>query len=136
MMAAAFTNQHERMRRSLSNAIEGCLYESCHEEGPSVLVLEARRPEGQHVAVRFLGLQQWQGTREPDPGTPLRLLGVGSSLSGLRLILAMVNPFARPPIVMSSRVRIEAGGARLDIECQDIEWWQDEAAPDGSSVQT
>jgi len=134
---AAFTDQRDRMKRTLNNALAGATYESSHEEGPSILVLEARRVEGgQHIGVRFLGVQRWDGSFEPSPGTPIVLRGVTSSSKGISFLLSLLNPYARTRLVTGSRVRIDVGAARLDIECQDVEWWQDDAAPGETSAVT
>jgi hypothetical protein len=126
-----FTDPRQRLRRALTNALEGCLVQVIREEEGRRLVVEANRPEGQHVAARFLGVQTWKASSEPAPGSRIHLKGVGGiSASGW---LALLNPF-RQPMPTSTRVRIGVGAATLEIECQDVEWWQDEAVADEASA--
>jgi hypothetical protein len=72
--------------------------------------------------VRFRGVRSSEATDAPAAGSALRLQSVGSA-SGFSL-LAFFFPFARRAGANASRVRIEAGAARLDIVCEDAEWWE------------
>jgi hypothetical protein len=121
------------MRRTLENALDGCLVDVIREELESRLVIEAHRAEGQKVGVRFLGVLKWEATSEPPPESPIHLGSVGSGL-GLRSLLGLINPFAHQAIAPSTRVRIEVGPSRLVIDCQDVEWWQDESTPGPASA--
>jgi hypothetical protein len=90
--------------------------------------LELRRPSGEHIAVRFLGVQDSVASEEVPVGASMRLRDVGSGRPFS--LLGLLFPFIfRPTAVGSARVRIEAGSARLTIVCEDAEWWQSEAAP-------
>ena len=121
------------MRRTLENALDGCLVQVIREEPESRLVIEAHRSEGQKVGVRFLGVQKWEATSEPPPESPIHLRGVGGG-GGLRSVLMLFNPFAHQAIPPSTRVRIEVGTSILVIDCQDVEWWQDESTPGSASA--
>jgi hypothetical protein len=48
-------------------------------------------------------------------------------IGGLSLLdlLGFMNILARQ-VTSGTRVRIAVGAATLDIECQDVEWWQEE----------
>jgi hypothetical protein len=125
--ASAFTDQRERLRRTVRNALDGAAYQTSRsEESGRMLVVEARRPDGRLVGVRFRGVRDSKSTEEPVAGATLRLRAVDSPGS---LIGLLVPPLLRGPSSSYVRVRIEAGTARLDIVCQDAEWWEDEAAP-------
>jgi len=119
------------MRRTLENALDGCLVQVIREEPERRLVIEAHRAQGQKVSVRFLGVQKWEATSEPPPESPIRLRGVGGGM-GLVDFIFLLNPFHHP-MPPSTRVRIEVGTSRLVIDCQDVEWWQDESTPGSTS---
>ena len=123
MRPTDFTNQRERLRRVVENALSGATYESSRPEDGRLLLLEARR-SGKQVFVRFRGVRQSDATATPESGADLRLVNVGSAerFSLMRFFF----PFARPGSG-AARVRIEAGAARLDIVCEDAEWWESEA---------
>lgn len=128
MPALAFTDQRERLRRVLHNALSGSAYESTRsEEDGRTLLLEARRADGRRVGIRFRGVRDSEASQAPAPGSELRLRGVGSA--DRFSFLGLLFPLLRPTGIGYARVRIEAGGARLDIVCQDAEWWEDDAAP-------
>jgi hypothetical protein len=117
-----FTNQRDRLRRVVENALANATYESSREEDGRLLVLEARRrPDGKYVVLRFRGVRQSDATETPVSGSSLRLVSIGSAekFSLLRLFF----PFARAGSG-AARVRIDAGAARLDIVCEDAEWWE------------
>lgn len=128
MPAIAFTDQRERLRRIVESALAGATYESSREEDGRLLVIEARRPAGGRVYLRFRGVQRSESTQALAPGSSLRLASVGSP--GGSSLLDLVLPFLRFFRTRSNalRVRIEAGAARLDILCEDAEWWEEEAA--------
>jgi hypothetical protein len=122
----SFTNQKERLQRTLHNALAGATYRSSNaEEDGRMLVLEAARGDGRIVSVRFRGVSKSEATREPRSGSPLSIKAV--TLRG-RSLLALLLPSLRAIPAGSARVRIDIGGARLDIICQDAEWWEGEAA--------
>ena len=124
MSTLGFTDQRERLRRILHNAIDGAAYESSHpEDGGRLLVLEARRANGTPVFVRFRGVTKSDATATPASGGSLKLDSVGSAARFS--ILALLFPFARRAGQSAARVRIEAGTARLEIVCEDAEWWED-----------
>ena len=125
MPALAFTDQRERLRRIVENALRGPSYESSRQEEPRLLVLEARRPDGRQVIVRFRGVRESDANEMPAQGADIRRLSVGSAekFSLTRLFF----PFIRGAGAGASRVRIEAGAARLNIVCEDAEWWEPDA---------
>lgn len=120
-----FTDQKERLRRIVENAISGCTFEGASsEQAGRQLLLRARRPDGTIANLRFRGVQNSVSSAQAAQGSPLSLRGVGSGarFSLLRLLL----PVIFRPGDSAWRVRIDAGEARLDIVCQDAEWWQEE----------
>jgi hypothetical protein len=123
-----FTDQRQRIRRVLENALTGCSYVASERDSQgATLLLTARRGETRRVNVRFRGVRESDASAEPAAGSNLRLrhVGSGSKFS----ILAMLVPLLRTPGPAYTRVTIEAGDARLDIVCQDAEWWEDEKPP-------
>lgn len=125
MPALAFTDQRLRLRRILANALEGAAYDSSRtEEGGRTLVIRARRRDGQPVTVRFRGVRQSEADVEPAAGSNVRVRSVGAA--NRLSFLALLFPFLARD-AGASRVRIEAGAARLDIVCEDAEWWEDQA---------
>jgi hypothetical protein len=118
-------DQRQRIRRILENALSGCTYVSSKSEAGDMLVLKARRANGRGVTVRFRAVRDSEATDVPSPGEPLRLRKVGSG--DKRSLIGMLLPILRPPGPAYARVTIEAGTARMDIVCQDAEWWEDEA---------
>lgn len=130
MSALAFTDQTERLRRIVENALAGATYESSREEeGGRMLVIEAKRPDGRQVGLRFRGVREADASDTPAAGSSLRLRSV-ASVSKFSL-LGLLSPLFRSPVRGVARVRIEAGAARLDIVCEDAEWWE---GPDTSGV--
>jgi hypothetical protein len=128
MSALGFTDQRARLRRILENALAGALYDSSERESDGrVLVIHAHRGNSRPVTVTFRGVKDSEATAEPVPGATLRLKGVGAVGGGLSSLLGFVVPQLRSPGPGYARVRIEAGAARLDIICQDAEWWEDDA---------
>ena len=130
MPALGFTDQNGRLRRILENSIEGCLYDSSETEaGGSVVVIHAHRQNGGRVSLRFLGVQSSDETAQPHPGDVLSLRNVQTSGRGCLSALMFIPFFRLPPfgspVADSARVTIAAGAARLDIVCQDAEWWED-----------
>jgi hypothetical protein len=119
----AFTDQRERLRRIVANALDGATYESSHEEEGRLLVFEVRR-SGKPIVLRFRGVSKSDASEAPASGSTIRLLGVGSADKFWLLRLLFPLPRAGSN---SARVRIEAGAARLDIVCEDAEWWESDA---------
>ena len=128
MSPPAFTDQRTRLRRILHNALEACLYDSSEmQEDGRMLVLKAHRASGQAVTVRFRGLSSSEASAEPSAGAPIQIRGVDMASSGCLSLLGFAFPSLRSPGPGYARVRIEAGDARLDIVCQDAEWWEEDA---------
>jgi hypothetical protein len=131
MPALAFTDQRARLRRILQNALTNATYESSERETDGrTLVLHARRA-GRAVTVTFRGVRDSEANQEPSPGAQVSLNSVHVR-SGLMALLDFLLPDFLFPNVKSvaagyARVRIDAGAARLDIVCQDAEWWEEEA---------
>jgi hypothetical protein len=130
MSALGFTDQRGRLRRILENSLEGAAYLSSEtEEDGRMVVIRARRPDGQRVAVRFRAVSSSDASQQPEVGAVLRLHSVSVSRGGCLSLLSPFWLFRRGPGVPqmsdSARVRIDAGAARLDIVCQDAEWWED-----------
>ena len=127
----SFTNQEHRLRMIVGNALNGTTFLASHaEEDGKHLVIEARRSDGRHSAVRFRAVSNAEATTGTEVGVPLKLANVVSGPTGC-MPLGWFFPALRGIPRGVSRVRIEAGDARLDIVCQDAEWWEDEAAPGG-----
>jgi len=126
-----FTNQEHRLRMIVSHGLDGTTFVASHsEEGGRHLVIEARRPDGQATTVRFRAVSNAEATSGTAVGVPLKLNSVRSGPTGC-LPLGWFIPALRGIPAGVSRVRIDAGDARLDIICQDAEWWEDDAAPGG-----
>jgi hypothetical protein len=124
----AFTDQRARLRRILLNAFSDAAYDSSERESDGrVLVLHAHRPDGRKVSVTFRGVKDSRASLEPAAGVALRLREVDIHRPGLLSLLGLVFPQLRSPDPGYARVRIEAGAARLDIVCQDADWWEDDA---------
>jgi hypothetical protein len=126
--ALAFTDQQGRIRKVLENALPGTAYvSSVRETEASTLLLTGRRA-GKLVNVRFRAVRESDASAEPAAGSALRLRKVGDAakFSFWRILLPI--PHGHSPSY--ARVTIEAGDARLDIICQDAEWWEDEAPPE------
>jgi hypothetical protein len=127
MSGLAFTDQRGRLLRILGNSLSGSLYDSSvTEDDGRMLVLHAHRPSGTPVTVRFRAVQSSEATAVPEPNAPLRLQDVSVGGGGCLSLLGPIIPALRSPGRGYARVRIEAGAARLDIVCQDAEWWEDE----------
>jgi hypothetical protein len=129
MSTLGFTDQRARLRRILENSIEGALYDSSETEERTILVLHAHRRDGRRVTVRFRGVESSDATQEPQAGDSLSLRSVDPMESGCMSLIRFLPLFRLPPfgspLSDSARVRIDAGAARLDIVCQDAEWWED-----------
>ena len=133
MPALAFTDQTQRLRRVVGNALDGASFvASRSEEDGRHLTIEARRPDGRMVTVRFRAVKDAEATSGTTAGVPLRLKNVTAGGGGCLLPFAgRLLPALRSVPRGSSRVRIAAGDAELDIICEDAEWWEDEAPPGG-----
>jgi hypothetical protein len=127
MPELAFTDQRTRLTRILHNALEACLYDSSeiHEDG-RILVLKAHRAGGQAVTVRFRGLSSSEASAQPSAGAPIQIRSVDLASSGFLSIFSFAFPRLRSPGPGYAHVRIGAGDARLDIVCQDAEWWEED----------
>ena len=125
MPALAFTDQSERLNRTLTNALNGTTYVSSHpEENGRHFVVIARRDDGKRIGVRFRACEkQPQVTLAPE--ARLQLRSVGSRVSLMRFL-----PFGGLFVDRKyAHVRIAAGAATLEVVCQDAEWWEEDAAP-------
>jgi hypothetical protein len=101
---------------------------SVRESEGSTLLLTGRRADGKRVNVRFRAVRESDASAEPAAGSALRLQKVSDArkFSLWRILI----PFPHGHSPSFARVTIEAGDARLDIVCQDAEWWEDEAPPE------
>ena len=133
MTLFAFTDQRERVRRIVANALTGAIYDTSREDGDRLLLVEAHRADGRRVNLRFRGVSKSDATAKPEAGASIGSIRVGSAekFSLLRLFL----PLLRGAAANAVRVRIEAGTARLDIVCEDAEWWEPDRpdAPGGGN---
>jgi hypothetical protein len=130
MPALGFTDQRGRLLRILENSIQGAMYDSSEtEEDGRMVVLHAHRRDGQRLTVRFRAVSSSDASEEPQPGATISLRGVDSAEGGCLSLFRYLPPFRftriSAPVAGSARVRIDAGAARLDIVCQDAEWWED-----------
>jgi hypothetical protein len=124
LSALAFSNQTERLRNTLRNALEGAAYESSRsEEDGRHFVLMTRRVDGRRIGVRFRGVSS---TTVPslEAGVALRFGSIGSHGS-------ILGRLVHRPGMHDARVRIEAGAARIEVVCQDAEWWEEAAVIEG-----
>ena len=90
-----------------------------------MVVLHAHRADGTRVSVRFRAVSSSDATEEPKPETFLSVHSIDVRNSGCLSLLSVAFPRFRSPGPGYARVRIDAGAARLDIVCQDAEWWED-----------
>jgi hypothetical protein len=124
----SFTDQRERLRRTVQNALDGCEYLAYREEeGGRMLVVRARRDDGREISLRFRGVKSADALVMPEAGGTIRLRSVGSP--SRVALFGLFVPGLRFPGEGYTRVRIEIGAATLAIDCQDAEWWEDDAAP-------
>lgn len=115
----------------VGQALDGTVFEGARaEENGRHLVIEARRQDGRKTAVRFRAISDASAANAVPAGAALRLRGVQAGPTGC-LPLGWFIPALRGIPRGVSRVRIDAGDARLDILCQDAEWWEDDAPPGG-----
>lgn len=123
-----FPSPKDRLRRILQTSpLDGSRYvASTLEASGTQLVLRARTSQGRPAEFRFRGLRESETNLQPEPDSPLRLKSVGSG--NKFSLVGMLLPFLKPPGPPYARVRIEAGAALLDIVCQDVEWWEEDAA--------
>ena len=130
MPTLAFTDPKRRLEKILSNALDGCLLDTIVEEPEKRVVFNAHRSDGQVVGVRFFGTHNFEASVEPEPNAFIKVKGVSTG-GGSKLFWRHFLPWHQRPMVLGSRVRIEAGGAHLTIDCEDAEWWQEEGAQSG-----
>jgi hypothetical protein len=123
-----FPHPKNRVRRIVEAALTDATYVSSRSEEDATVLLQARRSDGRRVSVRFRGVKESEATAEPEFGTPLKIVKVGNG--NPFNIISTLLPILRPPGPPHARVTILAGAARLEIVCQDAEWWEDEASPD------
>lgn len=120
-----FPDPKERLRRLIRSALDGAEYVGSRRPEARVFVIEARRPNGRPVELHFRGVSEAVATGEPVVGDRIRLESVGPAarLGFLRLLL--------PPVFRAglgdARVRIRAGDQRIEIVCQDADWYEDSA---------
>ena len=130
-----FPHPKNRVRRIVEAALADSSYVSSRSENDgTMLVLQARRSDGRRVNLRFRGVRESEASSEPEFGVPLRVGSVtdarGKLGGALLIVFGSILSLLKPPGPPHARVTIEAGTARLDIVCQDAEWWEDEASPD------
>lgn len=113
-----------RLRNIVSKAIAGCVYEDSHREGEGMLVIDARRADGTSVHLRFRGVKDSESTIMPEPGASMKFAGVGSA-EKFSVLRVFFPTGMRMPFESIARVRIDAGGARIEVVCQDVDWWED-----------
>jgi hypothetical protein len=132
MLSIGFTNQAHRIEMVVRNALDGTTFVSSRSEDDGRhIVIEARRPNGRISTVRFRAVSDAAATSGTAAGVPLKLQGVRAGGAGC-LSLSRFGPAFRGVPRGTARVRIDAGGAKLDIVCEDAEWWEDEVAPPGA----
>ena len=128
-MVPALLDPRDRLQRIISNALDRTTYESSREEESGrLLVIEARKTNGQRVVLRLRGVKSSESSSEPSTGGLLRLKGVGPPGNFLQRLAGW--PFHKP-FQAEYRVTIQAGTARLDVVCQDAEWWQEPGTTGG-----
>jgi hypothetical protein len=120
----AHADPRDRLRNTLRRALDGLEYVESHRDGDRVLVLSGRRADGRRVQLRFLGLKDSESDSEIAAGSPLKLKSVGRPEKS---VLSMFVPAIFKGPSHASRVRIEAGTAKLEIVCEDVEWLEDGA---------
>ena len=118
----------QRLRNIVSRALVGCAYVGSRREESHTLVIDARRSDGTAVHLRFRGVQDSESTAMPESGAALRLAGVGSA-DKFSFLGLLIPPILRRPS-SAWRVTIEAGKARIDVVCQDVEWWEERPGMD------
>jgi hypothetical protein len=125
-MKRSFTDQGQRLRRILANSLEGSVYASADaQDGGRMLVVRAHRSDGGVVNVRFRAVKDAEATKYPDAGGIMHVRSVDVDPGGCLSLIGLVIPRFRGPGKGYSRVRIDAGASRLEIICQDAEWWED-----------
>ncbi len=124
MSALSFTYQRGRIRRIVEAALNDTTFVESHSEDNGRMVAITASKNGDRRVVRFRAVRDSKSNQEPEPGVALRLRDVGSA-DGFSL-LRLFFPFFRASGY--AHVRIDAGQARLEITCQDAEWWQEDPA--------
>lgn len=126
MPALGFTDQRERLRRILGNALQDATFlASRSEDDGRIVVIEAQRSDGRRIGVRLRGVSKSAASETPVAGSALSLRRVSPPPSSLLRFLTPV--LLRGPERGYARVRIDAGSAHLDISCEDAEWWEEDA---------
>jgi hypothetical protein len=122
----AFTDQRQRLRRILANSLEGSVFDSADaQDGGAMLLVRAHRTGGRVVNVRFRAVKDAEATKYPDAGSAMHVRSVDMDAGGCLSLVGLLIPRFRGPGKGYSRVRIDAGASRLEIICQDAEWWED-----------
>jgi hypothetical protein len=118
-----FPGPHDRIRRVLETALTGCTYVSTQSEGDgTLLVLQARKPDGRGVGVRFRAVKSFETNVPPETGAPITVKSV--KRHGVSFV-SRFFPLIKPPGPAYARARIHAGPATLEVVCQDAEWWEE-----------
>jgi hypothetical protein len=125
---------HARLRNIVSRALNGCAYEGSSRPERGMLVIDGRRPDGTRVHVRFRGVQDSESTAQPEAGGKMRLLQV-SSAQRFSILQILMTRFPQHRFSSEARVRIEAGKARIDVVCQDVEWWEEPPGSPGTRAE-
>jgi hypothetical protein len=117
----------ERLRRILRIALRDCVYVASRAEEGRQFVLDARRSNGKAVQVRFRGVHSTEIAPRPAAGAPLRIASIRSGRT-LGSLLGLLLPWLRVSAPAPARVTIAAGEARIEVVCEDAEWWEDDSA--------
>ena len=110
----------DRIRHIVKSALDDTSFMSLEREAAASLVLKVRRSNGTGIGVRFLGVSESSSDVAPEPESRMVLRDV----TGTGPLWTILIPILRKPSY-SVRVRIEAGAARLEIVCEDVEWWEE-----------
>ena len=132
---SSHVDPHDRLRNIVSRALNGCVYEGSSRQDAGMLVIDGRREDGTRVHLRFRGVQDSESTAEPQVGAKMRLIRV-SQADKFSLLQIFMPRFPQHRFSGEARVRIEAGAARIDVLCQDAEWWEEPPGAPETRAQT